>query len=506
MIKENNAFNWSTKLEDIFPPLWPNQKEAVMKWNNNGGKGILAMATGTGKTRVAIEIIHDHLNKGYRILIAVPALIIKNHWRDKYIRKLCKLNDCIFTEFYQKNKYVFSTDKVVIGTMQSLYKMNTEWYNEHFSKGLIVVDECHRIGAEEFSKILERSNFQKTLGLSATPERYEKEGNRRIYEGLGNIVYRYELKDAIQDGILQPYNYYPIIVNLTIDEFERYVNYQKRINDIIKIIRYTYLDLKDSPLSYIYSCRGMKKYRKSEIFKEFRKIDEGRKSIIFNATEKDIELKKLLMTLRDRKTILFHQRISKVDEIFSLAKSQGLNSFMYHSELLRSVNEEELEGFENSQYGILVCAKALDEGADIPTIDTVVLVATGRGHRQIIQRIGRSLRRKNGQEPVQIYDFIVVPHENIQSTLATLDGVKSIVESEYSRLNDISQCSYDNKNLKKVKLHLENVLDTHKFSEEIISRHHNVHKFSNNYMCKICDKKFGTKSFLSRHQKNKHGL
>src|SRR5205823_2281124 len=72
------------------------------------------------------------------------------------------------------------------------------------------------------------------LGLSATPERlYDEAGSRALNEYFGPIVFEFNLKDAIQQGFLVPYYYYPVLVDLSEDEAAEYLSLTQRISRLI---------------------------------------------------------------------------------------------------------------------------------------------------------------------------------------------------------------------------------------------------------------------------------
>ena len=85
---------------------------------------------------------------------------------------------------------------------------------------LVVVDECHKIGAPGFNDLCEiKPEFR--LGLSATPERYDPKETARVKYLCGKIVHRYGLKKAIKDGHLSKYHYNVSTAYLENDEQQK---------------------------------------------------------------------------------------------------------------------------------------------------------------------------------------------------------------------------------------------------------------------------------------------
>ncbi|MCD6237341.1 MAG: DEAD/DEAH box helicase family protein, partial [Thermoplasmata archaeon] len=202
------------------------QKEAIDKWRKNGYRGILSMATGTGKTIIAIEAIRDFLNEGKIGLIIVPTKTLLKQWHEviknsfsKPIVVCCysenpdwkeKLNNLVKLYMREKRLFSYEREKLIISTM------GTAWKKEFgeligslsYDDVIVIIDEAHRVGAFRYRNILELP-FKKRMGLSATPVReWDNTGTKKINEYFGGIVYRYTLSNAIRDGYLTPYKYY----------------------------------------------------------------------------------------------------------------------------------------------------------------------------------------------------------------------------------------------------------------------------------------------------------
>jgi superfamily II DNA or RNA helicase len=95
---------------------------------------------------------------------------------------------------------------------------------------MLVADEVHNLGAQKLlSSLPDSVRFR--LGLSATPERvYDAEGTEKLFKYFGTILEpQIGLKEAIQLGVLTPYRYYPILVPLTDEESDNYIELSEKI-------------------------------------------------------------------------------------------------------------------------------------------------------------------------------------------------------------------------------------------------------------------------------------
>jgi len=168
---------------------------------------LLTMATGTGKTYVAFQVIWKLWKSRQinRVLFLCDRIILRD---DAYSRDFepfgearCKIEGGAFN----KNKDVyFATYQTLFAN--DLYKQIPSDFFD-----LIVIDECHRSRYGDWGVILEHFGAAHYLGMTATPKR---EDNIDVYEYFGEPVFEYSLGQAIEDGYLVPYKIYKVTTNL----------------------------------------------------------------------------------------------------------------------------------------------------------------------------------------------------------------------------------------------------------------------------------------------------
>ncbi|MBD3666770.1 MAG: DEAD/DEAH box helicase family protein, partial [Kangiella sp.] len=223
--------------------VMPHQRTALNSWRANKLRGIMALATGAGKTITAIygAVKIFEQSKKLFLVIAVPYQNLADQWVDTLalfnisaIR--CygssaewtpKLSECV--TLYQTGALDFVCAVVVNRTLQSdgFQGILAQVPGKQM---LFVGDECHHHSSEKLSKSLpEQAEFR--LGLSATPSHYlNDELTQRITSYYGSIVHRYDLEEALKDGVLTPYRYYVELVELTDEEAEEYGELSEQIS------------------------------------------------------------------------------------------------------------------------------------------------------------------------------------------------------------------------------------------------------------------------------------
>jgi len=100
--------------------------------------------------------------------------------------------------------------------------------------------------------------------------------------------------------------------------------------------------------------------------------------------------------------------------------------------------------FKTKDYQALVAISCLDEGIDIPSADTAILMANSTNPREYVQRIGRVIRQAANKENAHIYDFIVEPDTGIDLSPEIKTFEKKIFEKELQRASEMAQNAINN--------------------------------------------------------------
>src|SRR5574344_681904 len=190
--------------------------EAIAKGQN---RILLVMATGTGKTYTAFQIIHRLWKSGAkkRILFLADrnALIDQTRKGDfKHFKDKCHII---------KHKHIYKSYEIDLALYQGLtnYDEETDSYKQ-FSPDcfdLMIVNECHRGSVDEdkaWHKILSYFSSATQIGMTATPRETKSLSN---IEYFGEPIYTYSLKQGIDDGFLAPYKVLRVGINVDLEGY-----------------------------------------------------------------------------------------------------------------------------------------------------------------------------------------------------------------------------------------------------------------------------------------------
>jgi len=425
LIRDYSPEDFPKSLEGQFPNK-PNlrdyQIEAVNAWESNHLRGILSMATGTGKTRTAKSCIELAQTKGTLLtVVVVPYQHIGDQWMSELSEHrpvfvggdraelLARLEtDFLFQRIRQATLVVVKETAGKPDFISALISLSQEVENL-----LIVADEVHWLGANAYRPILDNI-FNFRLGLSATPKRYfDDEGTDLLINYFSGVVFDFPISKALKttdekgQPILCPYEYHPEFVDLDEDERKDYKELSRKIAKA-KSIEQTY-DVR-AYLESLYLARA--KIAKSASAKLphlknlLTQLGPDIKHCLIYCSDTD-QLSQAADILRDLR--ISAQRITGEESTNSSPRWNGMNQ-----------REFIIDNFANGRFSVLLAIRCLDEGVDIPAAETGIILASSGNSKEFIQRRGRLMRPFPGKQRAVVYDLCVIPDKTLGQEFPTL--------------------------------------------------------------------------------------
>jgi superfamily II DNA or RNA helicase len=435
------------------------QENAINAWKDASYKGILSMATGSGKTFTAIKAIETIPNVQLMIVI-VPSIALINQWEreiiddtNKYIIRKVSSEDSKWKDkikvLINALKYDSSKKACIISSIQTASKSDFQNIVSLFSneKLALIVDEVHRSGAKSYQSIF-NINAKYRLGLSATPERqWDDEGNQAIFDYFGPTIYEYTLSEAIKDDRLSKYYYYIKVVSLTDDEKEKFKEMSINILMLLNRIQNKYPNLKNMSIPYI--LKNLEIYE-PELSNKLRSLYLKRIEIIKKSDNKFQALKEILTTTKLKKCLVYCNDLDHLEQNVKIIHECGFIPIEYSSDIKPEEKREKiLDDFRTTKSDniFLVAVKCLDEGVDIPACDSAILVSCSRSEREFIQRRGRVLRKDNSKPFATIYDIVVLPFTNLKEAYPLNQTEYNFISEELKRIQLFSSDALNKEDL-----------------------------------------------------------
>lgn len=302
--------------------------------------GIISLACGGGKTIISLYLL-SKLKK--KTLIIVHKEFLINQWKERILQFLPYARVGII----QSKKINIKNKDIVIGMLQSISMK--EYPPDTFKDfGFTIIDECHHIGAEVFSRALPKINCYYSLGLSATPNR--KDGLSKVFHWyLGPMIY----EKTTREGLL------PIHINVTMYKY----------NDT------QYNKIETTNLGKVCMARMINNITECN----------RRNEIIFYLL--------LLLRSQNKKILILSDRRKHLTYIHDEVNNRNIGSIGYY---VGGMKERELKDSENKEI-LLGTYTMSSEGMDIPDLDAVIFASP---RSDIVQSIGRILRKKHATNPI----------------------------------------------------------------------------------------------------------
>ncbi len=331
------------------------QKEALERLNFLRGSGekraLVIAATGSGKTYLAAFDVKFYKPTKFLFIVHRENILLK---AKQSFESICKKQCLLFTGNKKaKGNFIFAT-------IQSLSLNFKQFKEDEFD--YIVIDEAHHIASPSYKKVYNYFKPKFLLGLTATPNRMDE---TNIYEFFDeNIACDIRLNDALEENLIVPFHYYGISEIEQID----YCNI-----DITKVEQVAKLLMVNRRVEYI--IEKLKFYGFSGI---------KRRALGFCISK---------------------EHAKYMSEEFN---KKGLISTYLTSEDSILKREESIKKLEDDNHTLeyIFSVDIFNEGLDIPSVNTVMMLRPTNSPIVFIQQLGRGLRKSRNKEFLTLLDFI----------------------------------------------------------------------------------------------------
>jgi len=418
---------------DFKPRMW--QELALRRVKEFNYNALVQAPTAAGKTVFAMMVVSLLRIKkpGLKTVIIVPTITLLKQWKKELV-KFLDVDEIEIGEYYGGKKDVSLEKKYMIYVINSAARDRNLFDQQKVNPfDFIVVDEVHHVGADSYKKLLEIESFRYRLGISATPEReYDREGTKKVIQYFKNRV------DVSKKHVeVAPMTFNMIRLELTDSEAQKYSLLRRKCATCLSKLKKLYgLDSKRESFFKEITELAEAGVEEAKIYVSLIRKMEG---IRFTAKNKLRIVRNLTHSNLNKKTIIFCDRIRFVKEIEDMLKRAypKKNILAIHSELRKKQQKEQLNMFKHSKDGILIAAKIVDEGFDVPDASIGVLVSFTKSKRQSIQRDGRIMRFM-ANKIAKKYVLIIkdIDEESYCNILIKIDQIKQALEGSWLDFND----------------------------------------------------------------------
>ncbi len=342
------------------------QKEGVQALKDNNGRGLIAIATGGGKSKIAIDYIKNIFKPSAKGILIVPTEKLRDReWINEF-------------EKWKGKRYLKNLRKECYA---SISKIKNEEYD------YVILDEVQFITPNN-KQFFDNNKVKSIIALSATPP--EENDKKEILKNIGiKIIYELSLDDAVSRGIISPYKVYCIGLNL--DNKTKYIKAGNKNKPFYttEVQQYRYLN------------SLVEKAKNEENYQKHKNAIIWRMRFIYGLKAKYSYVKNSIKLIeRNDRIIIFAGEIKNADFV---------NDHRYHSK----TNNKDFDDFANKKINILSVVNSLNVGVNLPDIDKAIICQVQSKERHLIQRIGRVVRwRENTTARIYILYYKNTVDEN----------------------------------------------------------------------------------------------
>ena len=350
------------------------QKLCLKRWLDAKGHASIVACTGFGKTRVALNLIEAFVEKNPQshTLVVVPTQVLKDQWITQVDERGLGLNVCV----------------EIINTV-----IKFDW-----SVDLLIIDEAHRAVAQSLVKVFERVQYSYILGLTGTLERLDM--RHLLLDRYAPVCDRITLEEAEREGWVATHKEYAVMLNVDLTEYN---TWNAKFNKAFAFFNFEFETAMKAATDFtarakIAKALGVDVKMVSAMGMEFVRSLKARKEFIMNHPKKIEIAKKIIEARKDHKILTFSGTIKQSESI-------GVGWVM-HSKKSKKNNAETVEAFNKAESGVMNTSKAADEGLDIDGVDVEIILHTDSSKIRKGQRLGRSIRFKEGKT-AEIFTLII---------------------------------------------------------------------------------------------------
>jgi superfamily II DNA or RNA helicase len=353
---------------------------------------VIEAVTGAGKTRVGIAAAARELDRGGKVMVLVPTVELLRQW---YEILLGHIPGTRVNRLGDGKRANFRTSEIVVATVQSARRRKD--LSPPRGGGLLIADECHRYGSECNQEALD-GRYERRLGLSATYGRNDNGNADWLDPYFGGVCYRLDYKQALRERVIADFSVALVGVSFSADERLEYEAYRGDCYRLKKKLVNEY-GLPENPfgefMKEVDRLQRDGSIRESMAAGKYLKAFKECRRLLAETPGKLDGLLKLRRAIeRADRTLVFTMTIEGALSAADTLRRAGVSAMPIHSEMGKEERRELFDSFQNGGLQAVVAPLVLDEGVDVPEADLAVVLASTKTKRQMIQRMGRVLRKK----------------------------------------------------------------------------------------------------------------
>jgi superfamily II DNA or RNA helicase len=367
------------------------QLDALVHWLRCGRRGVIEAVTGSGKTDVAIAATVDALRRGRFVLILVPSRVLMEQWHG---RLTLALPGARIGRLGDSGRDGPADCDVLVATRHSAAAYKP--LPPTTGGGLLIADECHGLGGKTLRRAM-LTQYEERLGLTATLERSDDGVTELLLPYFGGICYRYGFEQAIAEGVCARPRVAFVGVPLSDEERSEYVAIEQRLVSArhhLRLVPGMPLDAFGDFLAAVAHLAERDAGADGRAARDYLDAFSKRRQIVAQSTGKYELLGDLANAIKHADgALVFTETVRAANHAINRLDPHVAVDLITGS-TARGQRRDILDDLRDRRLDVVAAPRVLDEGIDVPDANLGVVMSASRTRRQMIQRMGRILRRK----------------------------------------------------------------------------------------------------------------
>ncbi len=367
------------------------QLDTLVSWLRCGRRGVVEAVTGSGKTDIAIAAASDALRRGRFVLVIVPSRVLMEQWHG---RLGAAMPEARIGRLGDSGKDSPESCEVLVATRHSAAAYKP--VPPGTGGGLLIADECHGLGGGILRRAL-LPQYEERLGLTATLERSDDAVTDLLLPYFGGICDRYGFEQAIADGVCARPRVAFVGVDLSVEERVEYLATEQQLVNArqhLRLVQGMPLEPFGDFLAAVAHLAERDAGADGRAAREYLDAFSKRRQIVAQTSGKYELLHKLAPAIKEADGALVftetvraaNHTINRLDPLVAIDLITGSTARGQRREILDDLRVRKLDA--------VAAPRVLDEGIDVPDANLGIVMSASRTRRQMIQRMGRILRRK----------------------------------------------------------------------------------------------------------------
>jgi superfamily II DNA or RNA helicase len=349
------------------------QDEGIAKWKLHKGRATCLYPTGFGKTRVALKTIARlrEQKPEAKIIVVVPSDYLKIQWT--------------------KELKEFKLEKVEVVIVHTAIR------NE-YECDLLVVDEVHMMVADTFSNVFRTIRYKLLLCLTGTLDRLD--GKQVLLNKYAPVCDTITLQEAIDSNWVADFKQYKVLIDVDLTEYNQYNSaFLHHFAFFSHDFNLAMACVKDNNVKQAYArtlnCSFQEVMGHSV---NWIKNMKARMEFVYNHPKKIEIANKILQAREEQKVVTFTKAVEHAKQLCC--------GEIYHGKMAKGKKEKVMKAFNEASKGILNSCQALNVGADVQGVNTVIIISGDSSSITKRQRIGRGIR-KEGEKVAEVWQLVI---------------------------------------------------------------------------------------------------